>query len=202
MENPFELSFPVQIVTEAVKAYEGKQGRYAYKEADERFYEAMKRFFPASRFIRTVAVATGFGNPQAQKDDNAIRAYYRWKFKNKYGGRYIGNLDEDIKNFRTNMSSAYEIIKNSGDPELANDFVEKALNVKGKSQSSAISSIRARMFLSKSKIAPGKDFETEEERREDLKRTIGIQAYEVLEAHDRRLEDYIEYDIKTMFKDY
>ena len=202
MENPFELSFPVQVVTEAVKAYEGKQGRYAYKEADERFYEAMKRFFPASRFIRTVAVATGFGNPQAQKDDNAIRAYYRWKFKNKYGGRYIGNLDEDIKNFRTNMSSAYEIIKNSGDPELANDFVEKALKVKGKSQSSAISSIRARMFLSKSKIAPGKDFETEEKRREDLKRTIGIQAYEVLEAHDRRLEDYIEYDIKTVFKDY
>ncbi|BCV02683.1 MAG: hypothetical protein CM15mV56_180 [uncultured marine virus] len=38
------------------------------------------------------------------------------------------------------------------------------------------------MFLSKSKIALGKDFETEEERREDLKRTIGIQAYEVLEA--------------------
>ena len=202
MENPFELSFPVQVVTEAVKAYEGKQGRYAYKEADERFYEAMKRFFPASRFIRTVAVATGFGNPQAQKDDNAIRAYYRWKFKNKYGGRYIGNLDEDIKNFRTNMSNAYEIIKNSGEPELANDFVEKALNVKGKSQSSAISSIRARMFLSKSKIAPGKDFETEEERREDLKRTIGIQAYEVLEAHDKRLEDYIEYDIKKVFKDY
>ncbi|BCV02684.1 MAG: hypothetical protein CM15mV56_190 [uncultured marine virus] len=30
------------------------------------------------------------------------------------------------------MSSAYEIIKNSGDPELANDFVEKALNVKEK----------------------------------------------------------------------
>tara|TARA_R100001440_G_scaffold11653_1_gene20668 strand:- start:1064 stop:6211 length:5148 start_codon:yes stop_codon:yes gene_type:complete len=207
MQNPLELSFPVQVLEEGIKAYKGEKGRYAYKEADERFYEAIKRFFPVNRFARTVAVATGFGNPQAQKNDNAIRAYYRWKFKNKYGGRYSGNLDEDIKNFRKNMSSAYEVIKNSKDPlgtdaEIANDFVEKALNVKGKSQSSAISSIRARMFLSKSKIAPGKDFETEEERREDLKRTIGIQAYEVLEAHDRRLEDYIEYDIKTMFKDY
>ena len=85
---------------------------------------------------------------------------------------------------------------------MANDFVEKALDIKGKSQSSAISSIRARMFLTKSKIAPGKDFETEEERREDLKRTIGIQAFEVLEAHDKRLEDYIEYDIKRVFKGY
>ena len=207
MQNPLELSFPVQVLEEGIKAYKGEKGRYAYKEADERFYEAIKRFFPVNRFARTVAVATGFGNPQAQKNDNAIRAYYRWKFKNKYGGRYSGNLDEDIKNFRKNMSSAYEVIKNSKEPlgndaDLANDFVEKALDIKGKSQSSAISSIRARMFLTKSKIAPGKDFETEEERREDLKRTIGIQAYEVLEAHDRRLEDYIEYDIKTMFKDF
>ena len=110
------------------------------------------RYFPANKALNTLLVATGFGNEQAQKDNNAIKGYYRWKFKNKYGGSYTGNPDEDQKTFRLNMKKAYDSLKSQEDWETIDGHVMKALDLTNKDDKSAVMSILGKRLLSKSKL--------------------------------------------------
>tara|TARA_R100001082_G_scaffold29824_2_gene14971 strand:- start:1182 stop:6782 length:5601 start_codon:yes stop_codon:yes gene_type:complete len=192
-ENPWELSFPLSIASEAYKAYEGEKGKYAYLEAHERFYEMAKRYFPANKAIRTIAVASGFGNKQTLKDDNAIRAFYRWKNTNKYGGRYIGSPEKELEDFRKGMKKAYKFLREGEQWDQINYHVDNALELSGKDRVSAKRSILGKRLLTKSKIAPGLSDDTFEERKEDLRKTIGAEAFARLINHDEMLKDYAEY---------
>ena len=159
-------------------------------ETEDKFLEVAKRYFPANKAIKTISVATGFGNEETQKDDNAIRAYYRWRFKNKYGGKYIGNPDDNLKAFRMNMKKAYNSLKNQDEWKVIDSHVIKALNISGKDDKSAVMSILGKRLINKSKIAPGLSDEVYEERKKELRKNIGDKAYLRLERHDERLEDY------------
>jgi len=191
-DNFLELSYPVSVVLEIEKAVNEK-GKYSYLEGMDKAIEVAKRYFPANRAYNTLLVATGFGNEQSQKDENAIRAYYRWKFKNKYGGSYTGNLDKEQKTFRINMKKAYESLKNQEEYTAVDNHVMKALKLTGRDDRSAFSSILGKRLLTKSKIAPGKSEEVYEERKDELIRTIGEEAYERLELHDKLLEEYANF---------
>ena len=131
---------------------------------------------------------------ESLKDDNAIKAYYRWKFQNKYGGGYrTGEIDEEIKSFRVNMKKAYTSLR-AGEPTTEIDkHLFKALDLSGKDVSSGRMSILGKRLLIQSKIAPGKDPEVFEARKEILRKRIGEKAYERLVRHDERLEDYAEF---------
>ena len=192
-ENPWDVFFPINVITEVTDAAMGK-GKYTYLEAEERYLEVAKRYFPINKALRTMSVAMGFGNKQTLKDDNAIKAYYRWKFENKYGGGYVtGEIDEEIKNFRVNMKKAYSSLRNGEDETAIDEHVYKALDLTGKDISSARMSILGKKLLTKSKIAPGKPDDVFEERKESLRNQIGEVAYERLLRHDERLEDYAEF---------
>lgn len=186
MFSPLELSFPVSIGMEVEKAISGK-GRYTYLEGMNRFTEIVKRYFPANRIANNIVVGLGFGNPESKKDDNAIKAYYRWRFKNKFGGTYISNPDEELKQFRTGMKKAYNAIRASEDPQRVNEYILAAINQTGKDTQSISSSIRGRQLLSKSKVAPGKPDIIYAERLEKLRKTIGENAYQRLQMHDELL---------------
>ena len=191
-DNFLELSFPISVILEVEKAVNEK-GKYTYLEGMDKVRAVASRYFPANKALNTLLVATGFGNEQAQKDNNAIKGYYRWKFKNKYGGSYTGNPDEDQKTFRLNMKKAYDSLKNQEDWETIDGHVMKALDLTNKDDKSAVMSILGKRLLSKSKLAPGKSDETYEERLEELRRNIGDEAYERLELHDGMLEDYASF---------
>jgi len=192
-ENPWDVFFPINVVTEIADAASGK-GKYTYLEAEERFLEVAKRYFPINKGLRTMSTALGFGNDQTLKDDNAIKAYYRWKFENKYGGGYrTGEIDDEIKNFRVNMKKAYSSLRNSEDVNAIDAHIIKALDLTGKDVSSARSSILGKRLLTKSKIAPGKDNEVFENRKEVLRKRIGETAYKRLVRHDERLKTYAEF---------
>ena len=191
-DNFLELSFPISVILEVEKAVNEK-GKYTYLEGMDKVRAVASRYFPANKALNTLLVATGFGNEQAQKDNNAIKGYYRWKFKNKYGGSYTGNPDEDQKTFRLNMKKAYDSLKNQEDWETIDGHVMKALDLTNKDDKSAVMSILGKRLLSKSKLAPGKSNETYEERLEELRRNIGDEAYERLELHDGMLEDYASF---------
>jgi len=186
MFSPLELSFPVSIGMEVEKAISGK-GRYTYLEGMNRFIEIVKRYFPANRIANNIVVGLGFGNPESKKDVNAIKAYYRWRFKNKFGGTYISNPDEELKQFRTGMKKAYNAIRASEDPQKVNEYILAAINQTGKDTQSISSSIRGRQLLSKSKVAPGKSDIVYAERLEKLRKTIGENAYQRLQMHDELL---------------
>ena len=53
-------------------------------------------------------------------------------------------------------------------------------------------SILGKRLLTKSKIAPGMSEPDYEKRREELRRSIGDEAYRRLEMHDQMLTDYSE----------
>ena len=191
-DNFLELSFPISVILEVEKAVNEK-GKYTYLEGMDKVRAVASRYFPANKAFNTLLVTAGFGNEQAQKDNNAIKGYYRWKFKNKYGGSYTGNPDEDQKTFRLNMKKAYDSLKNQEDWETIDGHVMKALDLTNKDDKSAVMSILGKRLLSKSKLAPGKSDETYEERLEELRRNIGDEAYERLELHDGMLEDYASF---------
>lgn len=192
-QNPWDVFFPVSVVTELTKAASGT-GKYTYLEAEERYLEVAKRYFPINKAVRTMSTAIGFGNEESLKDDNAIKAYYRWKFQNKYGGGYrTGEIDEEIKSFRVNMKKAYTSLR-AGEPTTEIDkHLFKALDLSGKDVSSGRMSILGKRLLIQSKIAPGKDLEVFESRKEILRKRIGEEAYERIVRHDERLEDYAEF---------
>ena len=182
-----DVFYPWVVVTEAFEAAGGK-GKYTYDEGFDRLWKFNQRFFPANRVIKQFTVAAGFGNEEAQKDDNSIKSYYRWKIKNKYGGRYTSVPDDEIKNFRSNMIKAYKAIRMGQDPSIVTDHTIAAIDGTGKDLKSIASSIRGKKLLTKSRVAPGKDEEAFNERLSELRRTIGDKAYERLQRHDMLLD--------------
>jgi hypothetical protein len=187
LENPLDIFYPWVVFTEATNALMGK-GKYTYDEGFDRLWKFNQRFFPANRVIKQFSVAAGFGNKEAQKDDNAIKAYYRWKIKNKYGGRYTSVPDDEIKNFRSNMIKAYKAHRTSQDLSIVTGHALAAIDGTGKDLKSIASSIRGKKLLTKSRVAPGKGREAFNERLAELRRTIGDKAYERLQRHDMLLD--------------
>jgi len=187
LENPLDIFYPWVVITEATNALMGK-GKYTYDEGLDRLWKFNQRFFPANRVIKQFTVAAGFGNEEAQKDDNSIKAYYRWKIKNKYGGRYTSVPDDEIKNFRSNMIKAYKALRTGQDPSVVTGHAVAAIDGTGKDLKSIASSIRGKKLLTKSRVAPGKDEEAFNERLAELRRTIGDKAYERLQRHDMLLD--------------
>ena len=91
------------------------------------------------------------------------------------------------------MKKAYESLKNQEEYTAVDDHVMRALELTGRDDKSALSSILGKRLLTKSKIAPGKSEEVYEERIDELIRTIGEEAYQRLELHDNLLKEYAEF---------
>jgi hypothetical protein len=66
----------------------------------------------------------------------------------------------------------------------------EALDATDKDKDSAVMSVLGKRLLTKSRIAPGKSDEIWEDRKDELRRTIGDKAYQRLEQHDELLEYY------------
>ena len=179
--------YPVTVMREAYGAVTGT-GKYTYAEGMDRAIKFTERFAPANKAFKNGLVAMGFGSPEAKKTDNAIRAYYRWRIENKYGGRYTSVPDEEIKKFRKGMIKAYEAFrKQKGQPEVFR-LTLKAIRESGKSPLSASRSLNGKRLLIKSKIAPGASPEEFQKRRDELKKRIGQEAYNRLVIHDNLLQ--------------
>jgi hypothetical protein len=189
LDNPTELFYPIVLLQEVEQSINAK-GKYSYLDSMDRFTKFTERFFPANRVAKQMLAATGFGNKQVHKDDNAIKAYYRWRFTNKFGGTYISNPDEELTQFRTNMKKAYKAIRAGDDPSIVSDWTLKAINNTSKDAQSIATSIRGRQLLTKSKIAPGKTDNIYSERLEKLRKTIGDNAFKRLQLHDELLKTW------------
>ena len=159
----------------------------------DRLIKFGERFFPANRVFKQTVVGIGLGNPKARDDDNAIRAYYRWKFENKYGGTYISKPDEEIKKFRGNMNKAYDAIMAGDDPSIVSGYIVDAVSDTGKDPASISKSIIGKRLLIKSKIAPGKSDLVYSPRLAELRKRIGDKAYKRLLRHDELLDMYSEF---------
>ena len=89
-----------------------------------------------------------------------------------------------------NMKKAYNSIREGEDLTEADKHVINALDLTDKDEKSAVMSILGKRVLTKSKIAPGRSDGVYEERLDELRRTIGNDAYLRLERHDERLKDF------------
>ena len=191
-ESVLDIFYPWVLGKELTQAIRGT-GKYTYDEAMDRAIKFGERFFPANRVFKQTLVGVGLGNPEASKDDNAIRAYYRWKFENKYGGTYISKPDEEIKKFRRNMNKAYDAIMAGDDPSTVNKYIVDAVSDTGKDPASISKSIIGKRLLIKSKIAPGKSDLVYSQRLAELRKRIGDKAYKRLLRHDELLDMYSEF---------
>jgi len=178
--------YPITVMRETVGAVTGT-GRYTYDEGMDRAIKFGERFAPANKAFKNALVTVGLGSPEARKSDNAIRAYYRWKIENKYGGKYTSVPDENIKKFRTNMIKAYEAFRKQKPEREVYQLLMKAVTESGKDLSSVSSSLNGKRLLTKSKIAPGAGDEEFTKRKNELKKRIGQEAYNRLVIHDELL---------------
>ena len=190
-ESVLDIFYPWVVGKEAIQAI-GGTGRYTYDEGMDKLIKFGERFFPANRAFKQMVVGVGLGNPEASKDDNAIRAYYRWKFENKYGGTYISKPDEEIKKFRSNMNKAYDAIMAGDDPSIVSGYIVDAVSDTGKDPASISKSIIGKRLLIKSKVAPGKSDLVYSQRLAELRKRIGDKAYNRLLRHDELLDMYSE----------
>ncbi len=190
-ESVLDIFYPWVLGKEVMGAIRGT-GKYTYDEAMDRAIKFGERFFPANRVFKQTLVGVGLGNPETKKDDNAMRAYYRWKFENKYGGTYISKPDEEIKNFRRNMNKAYDAIMAGDDPPTVSKYIVDAVSDTGKDPASISKSIIGKRLLIKSKIAPGKSDLVYAQRLAELRKRIGDKAYKRLLRHDELLDIYSE----------
>ena len=190
-ESVLDIFYPWVVGKEAIQAI-GGTGRYTYDEGMDKLIKFGERFFPANRAFKQMVVGVGLGNPEASKDDYAIRAYYRWKFENKYGGTYISKPDEEIKKFRSNMNKAYDAIMAGDDPSIVSGYIVDAVSDTGKDPASISKSIIGKRLLIKSKVAPGKSDLVYSQRLAELRKRIGDKAYNRLLRHDELLDMYSE----------
>ena len=191
-DSIMDVFYPWVLGKEVIQAI-GGTGRYTYDEGMDKAIKFGERFFPANRVFKQTLVGVGLGNPEASKDDNAIRAYYRWKFENKYGGTYISKPDEEIKKFRRNMNKAYDAIMAGDDPSTVSKYIVDAVSDTGKDPASISKSIIGKRLLIKSKIAPGKSDLVYSQRLAELRKRIGDKAYKRLLRHDELLDMYSEF---------
>ena len=88
------------------------------------------------------------------------------------------------------MKRAYNAIRLSEEPKVIRQFMMDAVGSSGKDTKSISASIRGKMVLGKSKLAPSKSDEEYAKRLRDLEKTIGKTAYKRLVDHDRLLEEF------------
>tara|TARA_A100001391_G_scaffold44130_1_gene25702 strand:- start:408 stop:5579 length:5172 start_codon:yes stop_codon:yes gene_type:complete len=186
-ENILNVSYPYVVANELADAVLGK-GRYTYYDGVDKAIKFTERFLPANRVAKQVIVASGLGSPEAQKTDNAIRAYYRWKIDNKYGGKYTSVPEKEIVEFRKSMKKVYDAIVNKEEPKVIRELLISTAQQRDKK--GIVQSLRGRQLLSKSKIAPGASEKQYTERKDELKNRIGEEAYKRLLMHDKLLETY------------
>jgi hypothetical protein len=190
-ESIVDSFYPYTIGKELYQATTGT-GRYTYEDAYGRYKKIQNRFFPAGRVGDHFKVYFGFADPQELKNTNAIKAYHRWKFQNKYGGTYTSNPDEEIIEFRKAMKKAYESLRETGTvyeaKRIADNYIFKTATDKGK----IAQSILGKRLLEKSRIAPGKSDQVFQDRKSALKRRIGEDAYERLKRHDALMVELAE----------
>lgn len=185
-----QVFFPYAVAEELYFAGTGK-GRYKYLETQDRIIKFGERFAPINRPLGHMMATLGLGNLEEKKTDNAISAYYRWKNTKGYGGRYIGNPDDDIVEFRKNMTKAFNALRSGEDTYI--DHMYNAIEGTGKDSDSIKRSLRNRKLLTVSKIAPGKkqDDPEFEKRKLELKKRIGEEAYNRLENYDANIDNWI-----------
>lgn len=185
-----QVFFPYAVAEELYFAGTGK-GRYKYLETQDRIIKFGERFAPINRPLGHMMATLGLGNLEEKKTDNAISAYYRWKNTKGYGGRYIGNPDDDIVEFRKNMNKAFNALRSGEDTYI--DHMYNAIEGTGKDSDSIKRSLRNRKLLTVSKIAPGKrqDDPEFEKRKLELKKRIGEEAYNRLENYDANIDNWI-----------
>ena len=185
-----QVFFPYAVAEELYFAGAGK-GRYKYLETQDRIIKFGERFAPINRPLGHMMATLGLGNLEEKKTDNAISAYYRWKNTKGYGGRYIGNPDDDIVEFRKNMTKAFNALRSGEDTYI--DHMYNAIEGTGKDSDSIKRSLRNRKLLTVSKIAPGKkqDDPEFEKRKLELKKRIGEEAYNRLENYDANIDNWI-----------
>jgi len=185
-----QVFFPYAVAEELYFAGTGK-GRYKYLETQDRIIKFGERFAPINRPLGHMMATLGLGNLEEKKTDNAISAYYRWKNTKGYGGRYIGNPDDDIVEFRKNMTKAFNALRSGEDTYI--DHMYNAIEGTGKDSNSIKRSLRNRKLLTVSKIAPGKkqDDPEFEKRKLELKKRIGEEAYNRLENYDANIDNWI-----------
>lgn len=192
LENPLEMFYPYVVGSEIVQGITGTGGYKYDQNATEKAIRFAKRFAPVNRPFSQLMVATGLGNKEAKKTDNAIKAYYRWKINNGYGGKYEGNIDDDIKQFRGNMNKAVDAIVKGKDIKEITNFMLSSIDGLNKDEKSIKTSLLARRLLTKAKVAPGKDEDIFNERLETLRKRIGDKAYSRLQDYDDLLTAWSE----------
>ena len=183
--------YPLAVAKELFKAGTST-GRYTYDDKLEKSLKLFNRFFPANRALTHATLAFGLGNPEAFQTNNAIKAYYRWKISNSYGGTYTSKPDKEIIKFRGNMRKAYESLKNQNldkfDGSVVFNHLKDAVTEGNKDPSSVRRSLLGKRLFLKSKIAPGKSEEIYKARKEELRKRIGDKAFNRLIAHDELIE--------------
>jgi len=192
LENPLEMFYPYVVGSEIVQGITGTGGYKYDQNATEKAIRFAKRFAPVNRPFSQLMVATGLGNKEAKKTDNAIKAYYRWKINNGYGGKYEGNIDDDIKQFRGNMNKAVDAIIKGKDIKEITNFMLSSIDGLNKDEKSIKTSLLARRLLTKAKVSPGKDEDIFNERLETLRKRIGDKAYSRLQDYDELLTAWSE----------
>ena len=192
LENPLEMFYPYVVGSEIVQGITGTGGYKYDQTTTEKAIRFAKRFAPVNRPFSQLMVATGLGNKEAKKTDNAIKAYYRWKINNGYGGKYVGNIDDDIKQFRGNMNKAVDAMVKGKDINEIINFMLASIDGLNKDEKSIKTSLLAKRLLTKAKVSPGKDEDTFDERLDTLRKKIGDKAYQRLRDYDELLTTWSE----------
>ena len=192
LENPLEMFYPYVVGSEIVQGITGTGGYKYDQTTTEKAIRFAKRFAPVNRPFSQLMVATGLGNKEAKKTDNAIKAYYRWKINNGYGGKYVGNIDDDIKQFRGNMNKAVDAMVKGKDINEIINFMLASIDGLNKDEKSIKTSLLAKRLLTKAKVSPGKDEDTFNERLDVLRKKIGDKAYQRLRDYDELLTTWSE----------
>lgn len=192
LENPLEMFYPYVVGSEIVQGITGTGGYKYDQTTTEKAIRFAKRFAPVNRPFSQLMVATGLGNKEAKKTDNAIKAYYRWKIDNGYGGKYVGNIDDDIKQFRGNMNKAVDAMVKGKDINEIINFMLASIDGLNKDEKSIKTSLLAKRLLTKAKVSPGKDEDTFNERLDVLRKKIGDKAYQRLRDYDELLTTWSE----------
>ena len=183
--------YPLAVAKEFFKAGRST-GRYTYDDKVEKTLKLFNRFVPVNRALTHATLAFGLGNPEAFQTNNAIKAYYRWKISNGYGGTYTSNPDEEIIKFRGSMRKAYNSLINQNIDDFDGSIVFNHLKdavTGGEVEPAGVrrSLLGKRLFV-KSKIAPGKSDDFYKEKIEELRKRIGDKAFNRLLVHDELIE--------------
>ena len=196
--------YPWMLATEFSEAVQ-KKGKYrAYSNA-EAGRELLASLTPASRIFRDGIIAEGadvilpasvvawvFGTEETRADKQARTGYWRWKLSNDPENLAGKEPTEEDKEFRDAMKRAYRSMQHGEHPNVANEYFYEALDVEGRTKANVARSLRARKYLSDyDETATNLTYDKiamRMEKKEDLKKTIGDEAFRELVLHDELLD--------------